>query len=601
MKNPSKTWPSANLCLLALDTQLGIPTAVKSFPENCSTRRQILAQLVAEMSVGGTQNGDRSAKKLKIDSAWKFGNAFGVSLCENGQLAKKALRAWKDHFNLCYVDIVEERMRKTLFINNGETFQQKRSMDGHFARASFNDENGKCQPCIFTPEHLYGQLIRTKTGQALLQAECAVDDVVKTLQNFLLSTNVDQKRVKASLLALAHLLANVDPYRTQFFVAKTSSEAFCGSIASLVQLLCQCVEQQQSLCVRGFALWAMNIAANGNGRVAGLLTASGWECGQFVGKCIETLTSSALNCSKMSKWDGRDDNASTASDQSPIFSGRKPFYARKCQKLDDNDDLEHRPRICTEFPRRIVQKSRNINRILRSASLTSHLTSFGESFASVKKEFGLVPIISNLISTQRLSNIAEKGNSTENEHNHRFISEKENSALIAYRKFLVTAGEINEYDVSKRNIGLYTPTEDGQQKGIFLPTLFNIFGRISLERTNDNKMFEQRQNITRHNKWRCIFCANKQYQIWPGNCKEIAYAGQSFEVISLIDRLANNEIGTANSNNQIAKLLRLFRDGPTAVFQDQCLISDVLQLISNSKTTSLDVRCTIYELFAFAF
>uniref|UniRef100_A0A183CH43 RICTOR_N domain-containing protein n=1 Tax=Globodera pallida TaxID=36090 RepID=A0A183CH43_GLOPA len=299
-----------------------------------------------------------------------------------GMLLEKALRAWKDHFNLCYVDIVEERMRKTLFLNNGETFQHKRSMDGHFARASFNDENGKCQPCIFTPEHLYGQLIRTKTGQTLLQAECAVDDVVKTLQNFLLSTNVDQKRVKASLLALAHLLANVDPYRTQLFVGKASSAAFCGSIASLVQLLRDCVEQQQSLCVRGFALWAVNIAANGNGRVAGLLTASGWECGQFVGK------------------------------------------------------------ICC----------------------------LGDSFASVKKEFGLAPIVSNLICIQRLSKIAGKGNSTENEHDYRFISEKENSALIAYRKFLVTAGEINEYDVSKRNIGLYTPTEDGQQKGIFLPT-----------------------------------------------------------------------------------------------------------------------------------
>uniref|UniRef100_A0A183BV07 SPOC domain-containing protein n=1 Tax=Globodera pallida TaxID=36090 RepID=A0A183BV07_GLOPA len=229
----------------------------------------------------------------------------------------------------------------------------------------------------------------------------------------------------------------------------------------------------------------------------------------------------------------------------------------------------------------------------------------------LKKEFGLAPIVSNLICIQRLSKTAGKGKSTENEHDYRFISEKENSALIAYRKFLVTAGEINEYDVSKRNIGLYTPTEDGQQKGIFLPTLFNIFGRISLERTKDNKMFEQRQNITRHNKWRCIFCANKQYQIWP---EEIAYAGQSFEVISLIDRLANKEIGTANSNNQIAKLLRLFRDGPTALIKSVSA-SLVLALVGSMSTNAapeakdqvksgllLNVvvghRAAIFELFA---
>lgn len=39
-------------------------------------------------------------------------------------------------FSLCYLDIVEERLRKALIPNNINSFCHKRSMNGNFARAS---------------------------------------------------------------------------------------------------------------------------------------------------------------------------------------------------------------------------------------------------------------------------------------------------------------------------------------------------------------------------------------------------------------------------------------------------------------------------------
>ncbi|KAL3089666.1 hypothetical protein niasHT_020445 [Heterodera trifolii] len=553
-----------------------------------------------------------------------------------------------EQFNLCFVDIMEERIRKSLFLNNAETFQNKRSMDGHFARVSSNYESGKCRPCLFSPEHLYGQLIRTQTGQSLLQSECAVDDIIKTLRSFLIGKEICQKQIKSSLFALAHLLANSDPFRAHLFsfdLAASSSAVCRFPIVQLVRLLCDCVHQQRSLCVRGFALWAANIAASGNGRVAEILAAFGWQCGEnaenFV--CYSPTENILKNGTKIAKWDG---TGKLLDDQSNRYFNE----IIKCQ-IPNDKQLEHRQRIRTEFPRKNCKKPRNFPRIFRSVSLSDFpsysqanklkLKSFvrarqksfdqlhlgeqippivsserwAESISSRKTIAYTSSVIDELLCQREMPKNVENSKATGNgSDEEQFMSEKEHGALIAYRRFLVKAGEINEYDTNASNsktsnsrknsaeIQMKTPAANGKgRNGIFIPNFCTIFGKISLENSEEKQCSsaaENCQNKIQHHKWRCVFCANESHEKWEE--KTVIYSGAKFEVISLIDRLANAEIGTANANKKMAKLLRLFADDPT-LFRDRCLFSDALKIISDSKSLSFDLRCTIFELFAHTF
>lgn len=102
----------------------------------------------------------------------------------------------KKSYNLRYVDIIEEQLNEAL-----TTYRKPVNGDNYVRRSS----QRKPKPHVYLPVHLYGQLVHSKSGCQLLEAQNVVYDLSCQVR----SPNLDQwdgiKQLKAALWALGNI------------------------------------------------------------------------------------------------------------------------------------------------------------------------------------------------------------------------------------------------------------------------------------------------------------------------------------------------------------------------------------------------------------